>query len=67
MNKNLLKSVMMAHGHLNEDLAKLLGITTASVSAKMNENGTEFKQGEIAKIKDAYNLTPEEVDSIFFS
>lgn len=66
MNKTKLRSVMVLHGDTNKDLAELLGISEQSVSAKMNENDTEFKQGEIAKIKDRYNLSPVEVDAIFF-
>ena len=66
MNKSRLKSIMALHGDTNKDLAELLGISEQSVSCKINENGTEFKQGEITKIKDKYNLTPVEVDAIFF-
>ena len=67
MNKTELRIVMLRNGDTNKELAELLGITEQSVSAKINENGTEFKQGEIAKIKDRYNLTPEQVETIFFS
>lgn len=66
MNKAKLKSVMALHGDTNKDLAELLGISEQSISCKINENGTEFKQGEIAKIKDKYCLSPAEVDAIFF-
>lgn len=66
MNKAKLKSVMTLHGDTNKDIAEMLGISEQSVSCKINENGTEFKQGEIAKIKDRYNLSPNEVDAIFF-
>ena len=66
MNKPRLKCIMALHGDTNKDLAELLGISEQSVSAKINENGTEFKQGEITKIKDKYNLSPIEVDAIFF-
>ena len=66
MNKAKLKSVMILHNDTNKDLAELLGISEQSVSCKINENGTEFKQGEIAKINDKYNLSPAEVDAIFF-
>lgn len=66
MNKAKLKSVMILHGDTNKDIACLLGISEQSVSCKINENGTEFKQGEIAKIKDKYHLSPAEVDAIFF-
>lgn len=67
MNKGLLRSIMVLHGDKNKDLADMLEISEQSVSAKINENGTEFKQGEIAKIKNRYNLTPEEVEAIFFA
>ena len=66
MNKDLLRSVMVAHGHTNKDLAELLGISEASVSNKINENKSEFKQGEIAAIRKHYNLVPEQVEAIFF-
>lgn len=66
MNKPKLKSIMALHGDTYKDIAELLGITEQSVSGKINENGTEFKQGEITKIKDKYNLTPAELDAIFF-
>ena len=67
MNKDLLRSVMVLHGDTNKSLAAFLGITEQSVSNKINENGTEFKKGEIAKIKERYKLTSEQVDLIFFA
>lgn len=67
MNKALLRSVMALHGDTNKDLANFLGISEQSVSNKINENGTEFKQGEIARIKARYNMTSEMVDDIFFT
>lgn len=66
MNKAKLKSIMALHGDTNKDIAKLLKISTQSVSCKINENGTEFKQGEIKKITDKYSLSPAEVTAIFF-
>lgn len=67
MNKELLRSIMVLHGDTNKDLAEALNISEQSLSGKINEKGTEFKQGEIAKIKDRYNLSPEQVESIFFA
>ena len=67
MNKTELRVVMLRHGDTNKELAEYLGITEQSVSAKINENGTEFKQGEIAKIKERYNLTADQVEAIFFA
>lgn len=67
MNSKLLRSVMILHGDTNATLADFLGITEQSVSNKINENGTEFKQGEISKIKARYNLDSDMVDRIFFA
>ena len=67
MNKAMLRSIMLLHGDTNADLAELLKISIQSVSDKINERGTEFKQGEIAKIKDRYNLSADQIESIFFA
>ena len=67
MNKELLRSVMVLNGDTNRELANFLDISEQSVSNKINENGTEFKQGEIAAIRQRYNLTPEQVTDIFFA
>lgn len=67
MNAKLLRSVMILNGDTNATLAEFLGITEQSVSNKIRENGTEFKQGEIAKIKARYNLDSDMVDRIFFA
>lgn len=67
MNKALLRSIMVMHGDTNASLGEYLGISEQSVSNKINENGTEFKQGEITKIKARYNLDSDMVDRIFFA
>jgi hypothetical protein len=67
VNRKALRSVMVLHGDTNSNLAELLGISLQSVSNKLNENGSEFKQGEILKIKERYNLSAEQVESIFFA
>ena len=67
MNKELFRSVMVLYGDTNKTLAAFLGISEQSVSNKINENGTEFKKNEIAKIKRRYNLTCDQVDRIFFA
>lgn len=66
MNTERLRSVMVLHGDTYKDLADYLGISETSLGNKINEKNTQFKQGEIAKIKDKYNLSPDEVDAIFF-
>ena len=67
MKKEQLRSIMVLYGDTNKDLADYLGISEQSVSNKINENGTEFKQGEIARIKTKYNLSSEQIDNIFFA
>ena len=67
MNSQLLKSVMVLNGDTAVQLAKFLGISEQSLSNKINEKGTEFKQGEIAKIKERYGLDCDMVDRIFFA
>ena len=67
VNKTKLKSVMILHGDTNKDIANLLGISEQSVSYKINEKDTEFKQGEIKLIATRYNLSPEDITDIFFS
>lgn len=67
MNKELLRSIMVLHGDTNKMLADYLGITEQSLSNKINENGTEFKQGEMKLIKIRYSLTADQVDLIFFA
>ena len=67
MNKKLLRSTMTLFGDTNKTLADFLGVSEQIVSKKINENGSEFKQGEIAKIKARYGLTSEMVDRIFFA
>lgn len=67
MNKALLRSMMVLHDDTNKSLAEYLGISVKSVNDKINENGTEFKQSEIAAIKKRYDLSDEQVSNIFFS
>lgn len=67
MNSAKLRSIMVLHGDKVSDLAKLLNRTEQTIYNKLSEDGTEFTQGEIAKIKDRYHLTMEEVDAIFFN
>lgn len=67
MNASLLRSIMVLHDDTNSTLAEFLGISVNSVCNKINERGTEFKQGEIAMIKERYHLSSDQVDAIFFS
>ena len=68
VNKNVLVSKMKLHGDTQADLAAALGISLTRLNAKINATGgAEFSQGEIADVKRRYNLTPCEVDQIFFA
>ena len=67
MNGSLLKSIMVLNGDTIRKLAEHLDISPQSVSDKINERGTEFRQGEIAMIKERYNLSAEQVEAIFFA
>lgn len=67
MNKSLLRSYMAKNNDTQTDLAEYLQLSRSRVNAKINEkNGAEFKQGEINLIGKRYNLTPDEIDAIFF-
>lgn len=66
MNSKLFKAFMVIHGDTNASLAEYLELTEQSVCNKINENGTEFKQGEIGRLKVKWNLTADQIDAIFF-
>ena len=67
MNKALFRSFMTLHGDTNKSLAEFLGKSEQTVCNKINENGTEFTQGEIASISKRYNFTAEQIKDIFFT
>lgn len=67
MNTARMRSIMVLHGDTNAVLASVVGVSPQTFSVKINErNGAEFTQGEMSKIKERYNLSPEEMDDIFF-
>lgn len=66
LDKNELKAAMARYGDRQENLATTLGLTASGLSVKIN--GTvDFKRNEIELIMLRYNLTPEEVQRIFFA
>lgn len=68
MDKARLKSIIVLNGDTQAVLAKAIGCTSETLSKKINEwVGSEFTQSEIREIKKRYNLSPEEVDAIFFA
>ena len=67
MNKKKLRALMVLNGDTNKSMAEYLKISEKSFSDKINESGTEFKQSEINAIREKYDLTSEDVVSIFFA
>lgn len=67
MNKKAFEIAKLENDDTNKDIAVYLGISEQSVSNKINENGTEFKQGEIAKLAEKWNLSAERIAEIFFA
>jgi len=68
MDKALLRSFMVKYHETQSSLADALGISLSTLNAKINEyRGAGFNQNEIAYIKTKYNLTPAEIDQIFFA
>lgn len=64
--KQRLRKVLERYGHNQNNLAELLCVTYQSISIKLNGHN-DFTQTEIYKIKKYYNLTAEEIDTIFFN
>lgn len=58
---------MLLNGDTNKSLAEYLNLSEQTVCNKINENGTEFKQGEIVMLKKRYNLTAQQISDIFFN
>lgn len=66
MNKNHFKSVMVLHGDTQKSVADALSVSEQTISDKIN-GISDFKQSEIKVLIDRWNLTPAQVDEIFFS
>lgn len=65
-NKNELRAQMARHEDTNQSLASALDIAISTISEKINGK-RDFTQKEIDFFKRRYNLTPEEIDVIFFA
>ena len=63
---NRLKGVMAENEMSQAVIADKLGISEASISRKI-KGETEFNRNEIKMIKVLFNLSADEVDSIFFA
>lgn len=65
MNSLEMKVAMKRNEDTQEKLAEVLGLQISGVSARINGK-TDFRAKEIAKIKDRYKLSAEELVKIFF-
>ena len=65
VKKNLFESKMKVFEDNQTSLAEFLGISVPTFNYKLNGKSV-FTLTEIQKIKERYNLTPEELDEIFF-
>lgn len=61
-----LRGLIKTHCNTQQCFANKLGISEVALSNKLN-GSVQFKQDEILKTKELFNLTPEEIDSIFFA
>lgn len=62
-----LKSLMALHGDTVNSLAEYLGISDQGLRNKMKTDGNDFKQTEISKIMNRYQLSGSDIVSIFFA
>lgn len=61
-----LRGLIRANLGTQERYANKIGLSASSLSHKLNGK-VEFSQGEIAKTKELFKLSPEDVDRIFFT
>lgn len=66
MNKNHFKSIMVLNGDTQKTVADALNVSEQTVGDKVN-GISDFKQSEIKVLIDRWNLTPSQVDEIFFN
>ena len=68
INSQLLKSIIMKYDKTQAALADSMRISLSCLNAKINETDSrEFKQNEIAFIRDRYNLSESELIEVFFA
>lgn len=66
MDKQLLMSCVVRYDKTQGALANAMGLSLSRLNAKINANGAQFNQDEIAFIKNRYNLSDDQVVEIFF-
>ena len=68
MQANMLKGKLNENGMTQANAAERIGISLSRFNAKLNETrGAEFSLGEVLALKNVLNLSPEQIDQIFFT
>lgn len=64
----MLKGKLTENGMTQANAAERIGISLSRFNAKLNETrGAEFSLGEVLALKNVLNLSPEQIDQIFFT
>lgn len=68
MQANMLKGKLAENGMTQANAAERIGISLSRFNAKLNETrGAEFSLGEVLALKNVLNLSPEQINQIFFT
>ena len=68
MQANMLKGKLAENGMTQANAAERIGISLSRFNAKLNETrGAEFSLGEGLALKNVLNLSPEQINQIFFT
>ena len=68
MQANMLKGKLTENRMTQAHAAERIGISLSRFNAKLNETrGAEFSLGEVLALKNVLNLSPEQIDQIFFT
>lgn len=65
-DKNEFRSMLAKNGDNQGDLANMLGLSSSGLSVKV-KGTVDFKRNEIELMILRYNLSPEDVQRIFFA
>ena len=65
MNARLLKAKMYENGITDQSMAEFIGIDVSTFYRKKSGN-SDFNREEIKVMKERLNLSPDEIDRIFF-
>lgn len=64
-NMDVLRGKMAERRVTREEMARLMGMDTSTFYRKMKSEGVSFTVGEMHKIVEVLNLTPDEASAIF--